>query len=282
MVCKSQLSGIRRVMAGLRHDYFGRVCVEVLKAFIDDSGSGGDSPWYVLAGYVGTVESWDAFDMPWRAVLNWEPKLDYYKASECMGIPAGEKDERVDALIKVIGGHAMRALYVRVKQQDYNEVIKPYVPEEWDNPYYFLFTAILASGTSAEKYFGSSRPIEFIFDKANKLEQPSHRLYSQISGGPQFGNRVVNVHYEDEKEFLPLQAADLLAWQVRRRFSVKETPRPEFEAALTCPPEPYFSHTIDRVEIESLGQFMDDHWKLEWALRGRLERDRPYRRPSFI
>ena len=46
------LSGIRRAMAGLRHDYFGKVYVSALKAFIDDSGSGGDSPWYVLAGYI--------------------------------------------------------------------------------------------------------------------------------------------------------------------------------------------------------------------------------------
>lgn len=41
----------------------------MLRAFIDDSGSGGDSPWFVLAGYVGTVGyqlvvapgTWDVF-----------------------------------------------------------------------------------------------------------------------------------------------------------------------------------------------------------------------------
>jgi Protein of unknown function (DUF3800) len=69
-------------MAGLRHDYFSEVYAFMLKAFIDDSGSGGDSPWFVLAGYVGTVEAWDAFEQSWRTVLDVSPKLEYFKASE--------------------------------------------------------------------------------------------------------------------------------------------------------------------------------------------------------
>jgi hypothetical protein len=264
--------------------------VSALKAFIDDSGSGGDSPWYVLAGYVGTTQSWAAFDEPWRAILDWRPKLDYFKASEAeslrsdgkwAGVSEDDRNERINAFIEVIGKHALRSLYVRVKQQDYNEVIKPYVPEQWDNAYYFLFTGIIAAGTSVEKYFGPSRPIEFVFDNANELEKPSHKLYNQVAGAPQFGKRVIKVRYEDEQQFLPLQAADLLAWQVRRRFSIEESPRPQFEAALSCPPEPYFSHTITRSELEKLGQTMDDHWKLEWAIKGLPERSRPYRRSGI-
>src|SRR5271166_3973486 len=106
-----KLSGIRRVMAGLRHDYFGKVYVSAMRAFVDDSGSGGDSPWYVLAGYVGTVEAWDRFDTSWQAVLDGPPKLEYFKASEAeslrpngqwRGITKEERNARIAALIKVI------------------------------------------------------------------------------------------------------------------------------------------------------------------------------------
>ena len=76
------LSSIRLAMAGLRHDYFGKVYVHALRAFVDDSGSGGELPWFVLAGYLGTVEAWDAFDAPWRAILDRPPKLDYFKHSD--------------------------------------------------------------------------------------------------------------------------------------------------------------------------------------------------------
>jgi hypothetical protein len=284
------LSGIRRAMAGLRHDSFGRVYVHMLKAFVDDSGSGGDSPWYVLAGYVGTVESWDAFDGPWREVLNGPPKLEYFKASEAeslradgqwAGITKDERNQRLDAFIKVVGSHALRAIYVQVKQQDYNEIIKPYVPPEWDHAYYFLFTGIIAGVTSIEKYAGISRPVEFFFDSTDKqLKKRSKMLYGQVDDLPQFGHRVINIHYEDEKEFLPLQAADLLAWQIRRRFCVQEEPRPQCDSALACTPEPPFHHTITRDELDRLGRTMDENAMMKWALMGLPEHRRPWRRPS--
>jgi len=48
---------VREALAGMRHDKFGDVYLAALKAFIDDSGSGGDSPWFVLAGYLGTANN---------------------------------------------------------------------------------------------------------------------------------------------------------------------------------------------------------------------------------
>jgi hypothetical protein len=275
-------------MAGLRHDYFGKVNVCALRAFIDDSGSGGDSPWFVLAGYVGTVEAWDSFDKPWRTVLDGHPKLEYFKSSEAeslrpdgqwAGISKGERNQRIDTLIEVIGNHTLRSLYVRLKQQDYNEIIKPYIPDAWDNAYYHLFIGSIAAFTSIEKHLGASRPIEFFFDRQNRLEKPSKRLYDMV-GGQLFGNRVVDVHYEDEKLFLPLQAADLLAWQLRRRFSViDEPPRPHFENALFCPPEKPFEYLLTRRQLEEMGEAMDQNAKVQWALMGQPESKRPWKRP---
>jgi hypothetical protein len=124
------LSRIRQIVAGLRHDYFSHVDVYIMKAFIDDSGSGGDSPWYVLAGYVGTVAAWDAFDGPWRDVLAGPPKLEYFKASEAerlgrdgsqgqwAAVSEDERNARINSFIGVIGKSATRAFHVRTRQQD--------------------------------------------------------------------------------------------------------------------------------------------------------------------
>jgi hypothetical protein len=275
-------------MAGLRHDYFGKVYVHTLKAFIDDSGSGGDSPWFVLAGYVGTVEAWDAFDEPWRKVLDGPPKLKYFKASEAeslrpdgqwAGISKSERNDRIDSFIKVIGAHAARSIYVRLKQQDYDEVIKPYIPPQWRNAYYFLFIGFLSSATMTAKYLGDGYQVEFIFDSNREFDKPSRTLYGQAADLPQFRHRVAKISYEDEKQFLPLQSADLLAWQIRRRFSVEEQPRPQFERAINCPPGPPFSHTITRAELEKMGRDMDDQKMIEWALMGQPEHLRPWKRP---
>jgi uncharacterized protein DUF3800 len=260
-----------------------------LRAFIDDSGSGGDSRWYVLAGYVGTVEAWGAFDEAWRHVLAGPPSIEYFKASEAeslrsdgqwAGFTREQRNARIDALIEVIGKHASRTINVRVKQNDYEEIIKPYVPRIWDHPYYYLFIAAMASAVSAEKYFGINTPIEFVFDNTDKgLKRRSHQLYGQVQNISQFRNRVHAIRYEDEKRYLPLQAADLLAWQIRRRFCSDEAPRPQFERAIDCPPQRPFEHVVSRTLLEGLGRAMDEDAMLKWALMGRLEAQRPYKRP---
>ena len=51
-------------------------------AFIDDSGSGGDSPYYILAGYSAPKATWAAFWPDWQAALDVPPKLEYFKMSE--------------------------------------------------------------------------------------------------------------------------------------------------------------------------------------------------------
>ncbi len=187
----------------------------MLKAFVDDSGSGGDSPWYVLAGYLATAEAWDEFDGQWRKVLDGPPKLDYFKSSEAEslrtegqwgGISKEERNARIDSLIGVIHSHASCAFHLRMKQNDYDEVVKPYIPPRWDNPYFFLFIGLIASATSIEKYAGAGQPIDFIFDSSDRkrIQNPSLQLYSQCSDFPQFGKRVHNIEYQDEKLFLPL------------------------------------------------------------------------------
>src|ERR1035441_6269714 len=79
----------------------------VFKAFIDDSGSGGDSPWYVLAGYMGTVEGWDSFDAEWTSVLHADPRIECFKSSEAerlhyhsqwAGVSKEQRDSKIDAL----------------------------------------------------------------------------------------------------------------------------------------------------------------------------------------
>jgi hypothetical protein len=262
--------------------------MRALRAFIDDSGSGGDSRWFVLAGYLGAVESWGSFDRHWRTVLDGPPRLDYFKHSEVYrsetqwaGMSLAERDARVDALIEVIGKCALRSIYVQVKQQDYDEIIKPYTPPQWRNPYYYLFIGFLSAATMTAKYLADGDRIEFFFDSNREVEKASRTLYGQAMNLRQLQGRIENIHYKDEKLFLPLQAADLLAWQVRRRFSVQEEPRPHFERAINCPPGRPFHYTVTRVQLEQMGRAMDDQAMLDWAISGRPEHLRPWRRPRM-
>jgi len=276
-------------LAKMRHDIWKDVYAYNMKAFVDDSGSGGDSRWFVLAGYLGTADAWDKFDAPWRAVLDGPPKIEYFKSSQAerlnrfeqwKGITPDQRDGRINALIEVIGRHATRPINVRLKQQDYDEVIKPWVPPQWESPYYALFLGFIQAAASTEKYLNSAEQIEFIFDNNEQVHEPSLRLYKQVADLPYLRGKIKDVRYEDEKVFLPLQAADLVAWQIRRRLCVKEPPRAQLESALSCTPLEAFEHVITRKRLHGIGRAMDDNAKATWARMGYSESIRQWKRPK--
>lgn len=236
-------------MCGLRCGRYSRLGVIVLKAFIDDSGSGGDSPWYVLAGYLGTVDGWDAFDDQWTDVLHQHPRIEYFKSSEAESLRSGDqwagvgkaqRDAKLDALIDVIAQCARRAVCARMRQCDYDDFVKGNIPPAWDSPYYFLQTFIIGAAINIERIDGEAEPVEFVFDRDQKHEKKSKKMLPAVMPMRSLYGSLVNVSYRSDKEALPLQAADLVAWQIRRFFSVKEPRRKQFDfAQQSLPKEPH-------------------------------------------
>jgi hypothetical protein len=77
----------------------------VLRLFVDDSGSGGDSRWFVLSGLISTVEKWAEFSDDWGLLLKQPPSVEYFKMSEAeslkgqfVNFDAPERDSKVGAL----------------------------------------------------------------------------------------------------------------------------------------------------------------------------------------
>lgn len=158
-------------------------------------------------------------------------RIEYFHASEAeslkkqfLGWTPKQRNQKIDRLIAVIQRHARQAISVRLKQKHYDQIIKGNVPPFWDNAYYFLFPAFVQAVIAMERHVGNGEQVSLVFDNS-RFEKRSHQQYSQISDHPLFANCVVDISYEDDRDLVPLQAADLLAWQIRRAFSVVTEPR---------------------------------------------------------
>lgn len=233
----------------------------MLKAFIDDSGSGGDSPWYVLAGYLGTVEGWHAFDDQWTDVLHQNPRIEYFKSSEAESLRGGgqwasvgkdQRDAKLDALIDVIARCARRAVCARMRQCDYNDFVKGEIPPAWDSPYYFLQTFVIGAAINIERIDGESESVEFVFDHDQKHEKRARKMLPALMPMQSMYGSLVNVSYKADQDSPPLQAADLVAWQIRRFFSVKEPRRKHFDSAQRSLPKEPHTFVVDRVMVKAM------------------------------
>ena len=112
-------------------------------AFVDDSGSGGDSPYFVLAGYCASESTWAAFWPDWQSVLDLAPKLTYFKVSEAKtlsaqfaGFTAEERTKRVNQFIDVILDHDLQEASIAVPEKFYREILASLLPGKVSNPYY--------------------------------------------------------------------------------------------------------------------------------------------------
>lgn len=200
-----------------------------LYAYVDDSGSSPDSPVYVLGGLVLPDDTWEYFSADWRAALNANPPIEYFKASEVWDRRKGpflrmndsQRMARVESLADIISTYNAIAISCRMEWSTFTNFRKSNpVEPELDDPYFFLFFGIIgqmAIFSHEQPNFGS---VNFVFDSQNEIGRNVNAWYSilktRATARLQYHLGEKWPEFEDEKKTLPLQGADLFAWYERR------------------------------------------------------------------
>lgn len=151
----------------------------------------------------------------------------------------------------MIQKYAWQAVTSVLTHSHYVSIVRGKIAKEWDDPYLFCFMGILGTFALYEKHFGGKEVIDFCLDRQVGLEEKATRLYGNYMKLPIFAGLMgENVDFRNDKTFVPLQAADLIAWQARRHWARNEV-RPHFIAAKTLK-RPPFRAVLDRKHIQRL------------------------------
>ena len=239
---------LRRLVCGLPSEKRDARLFLVLQIFIDDSGRGVD-PAFVLAGYVGRVANWESFSDEWQKILNEKPKLNYIKATEAIwlkgefaGWTPADRDRRVIRLVKLIKRYAMYAVDLSIDLAAFDLILRQ-KRGVFKQPEGLAFSHIVTwmLGRASERK--TLEKIELIFD-GGVISREKHIIETYVAFMKHLPAELTSLLYkrprfEDDKEVLPIQAADLWAWHVRRQYyerarnSVWESPI--WDALLTIP-----------------------------------------------
>ncbi len=221
---------IRALVSGLPAARRNKRLLVMLQAYLDDSGSEGSGPVFLLCGYVATAEAWAHFSDDWQKALDGPPKLEYFKMKEANSLRkqfwGWDKDRRDSLLIilaQLIKRHVSLGIVSAVWYEDLNKVWSefPNATSDWKglHQYQVLYHGTMAM--LANHYIKAKLKdrIEFIFD-----EQGYWGLQAIIAATSVFpllepGERAIIAGppvQKNDKDYLPLQAADMIAWQARR------------------------------------------------------------------
>jgi Protein of unknown function (DUF3800) len=213
-------------------------------AYIDDSGSHKEGPAFVMGGLVAGWSEWARFSEEWREVLEEKPRLAYFKLKEALRLEEQfgrlspkQRDDRCDRLFSILKRTAVFAVTVSVAWDSLKIPLQlfPKIPL---TPYQLLVIGLMGRVTSELTRMKLSPRIMFVFDDHNegsRLERALDDLLPYIPEAQQ--KPVMGISHMDDREILPLQAADAVAWIARRLASEADDHRPDMSK--WKPTQPY-------------------------------------------
>lgn len=209
----------------------GRPLMVLRAGYFDDSGSDAGSQWYVLAGFLATVEEWKMVATSWAGILDREG-LPYFKMSQAMaldgpfrhGWSAALRNKLILELVDVVAPINPWRVECFVNRRLFDDYVKGILQSAiFQDPYFMLFYQIVLSVCANAERICWNPDCDFIFDEQGKLgditiakwewvKQNIDDIQSRFRVSQHLGSRPIP---RNDITFRPLQAADMFAWLVR-------------------------------------------------------------------
>lgn len=227
----------------------------MFQAYIDDSGSTPQGAMahedrFVLAGYVMMAHKWEQFSDEWNAALKNRPKIEYFKMG-CVKDGGGPfvdefgrtlsyefRFQKARELAEIIARFDPLPVSCSASWEEYERIVRGKVHPKLDSPYTLLYYQIMRGVHEFQVRANQLRPdfsfgrVDFIFDEQGPMGPKALQWYEGLRRAVQhepyksmMGNTPI---FRSDRDLLPLQAADMLAWHIRNESAYPDGERPLF------------------------------------------------------
>jgi hypothetical protein len=187
----------------------------------------------VLAGFLSTAERWGAFSDEWKAELDREPTLESFKMQKAMtggdatwrAMRQNTQAERMDRFRAIIHRHAMLGFACVVHHDAYERLIQERFNSS-DTVYSFAFVGVIGATMRYHREQKRNDKVSFVFAEQKREFRQARDVFERIMEADDYLRGFVSRTPQEAKDddVLPLQAADYLAWQIRRIYADRENP----------------------------------------------------------
>lgn len=210
--------------------------MNLLQAFTDDSKAQAGDKRLFLAGYLHRADVWASFSKDWHQELKAWPAIEYLKASEAHNL-SGQfhysrwdeklRDAKVARLAAIISHYKPISYEVSANGQLFENELKPVSPYGFGRLHFTMcFTVV----STVSRYVAESpvrAPIRFVFDEQQGVDVDVEMFFSEmIKSLPAEAQNLIDglpaFKSDKELQYAPLQAADFLAWHLRREHETGE------------------------------------------------------------
>lgn len=239
----------------------------VTSAHFDESGNGGESGLLILGGYIGRVGMWKQFSTDWQKVLDGNlDGLPAWPPAHAVNIENGrngfdvldkpQRQARLENLVNVVEKYRPVPLIQRIPLQEFNSMVVDaktfYGIHEtsrnwWEHAYSYaaarLFAWLYELGDQVKDVEElSDVTSEVVFDTMENLDSKVAAVIESGIRGWYKESETVEVYervgaprwrpVHKLRDYIPVQAADLLVWHDSRVKNHKDNSRLETLARL--------------------------------------------------
>ncbi len=214
----------------------------IFQAFFDESGTKGQDVYMTMVGLFGRAEVFAEVADEWDRTLRAKHpgRIRYFKMSEACNLSgefqhwdSKQRDAKVRQMAQVIDRDDLLEIGAAVHLDAFERILSPWkkkVPGKhaMSHPWVMLFTYVMPASVKAAVTAGSNRPMELVFDEQDTYRKTIMETYPEMRAeepDPQFQSVMpIQPWFRDDKDFVVLQAADLLAGETRMLGSDSEGP----------------------------------------------------------
>ena len=245
-----------------------------MKGFFDESGThGAQSPVVIVAGFLATVEQWDAYESDLIS-LNAEYGVNKFHAKDLRGRkgdfkgwPYGKRAKYTSRFLQLADQHLSAGLATVLPSADYHQIYRSgnfRRTARPDTQYGLCVRAALWKAVILMKDRKPDWPVNFVFEMGTHHEMDAARVFFEVRDQllPEYSEMLGAVTFET-KQVLPLAVADFLAYAIFRMSAGYSSHPTEPNAAVVGPADPpYYVNKIQMsrtvIDENTLAKLRDD------------------------
>lgn len=235
----------------------------IVNGYVDESE---DETVFVMAGFVAPTEEWARFSEEWQSALDAPPVIKVLKTNDAMrspkrgewrGISDDARDEKLRLLYSVIEAHVGYSASAVVHMGPLKRISNHgNFPKQAANPYYHAISALISGVARVQiKQRISDEKVDWVFDERLMEQGKFLSVWDAIVHDapqdvkPMIGGTPI---FRKDDAVRPLQAGDLEAWWIRRRWNEKLRGLPRLEYPWHPEPIPECASVLDEEKLQEI------------------------------
>ena len=203
-----------------------------IEVYFDDSGTDGTNEIAVAACYVSSKEQWGEFNRNWKEV-SIDEEFDHFHMAEFVAKPEAlhepfcgwnnAKKKRVyEKLATIINIRVRHGFAIAVPKKAFDiHALKEFKEHYAENHYVFAVKSLFGLLENWRNQYRVAVPMQYVFDRGSPGEGQLREIWDKYSHDEAAIKRyglADGALFQDDKVLRPLQAADILAWQMHNHM----------------------------------------------------------------